>query len=190
MASRGETGVEAGPSGGELTFSWSRHGKSAVHRACVGRHWGHVASAEPGSICKSGYTRSVSWRHRIAAVLLTVLAGLPVSGTVCAMVCDSASTAAAAHHGSGQKCEEPARAASGPQVVGHTEHDCSTHDAAVRHATMTAAERADLTTKSAPLMIGVVQIESATLHDSRTFFDYSSPPGTAPPTTTPLVLRV
>ena len=139
---------------------------------------------------ESRYTRFVSWRHRIAVVLLTALAGLPVSGTVCAMVCESASSAVATHHGSGQKCEEPAHPSTGPQISGHSEHDCSTHDSVVRQATTTAAERADMTAKSAAPIIVAVQIESVAVRDSQTFLDHSSPPGTAPPTTTPLVLRV
>jgi hypothetical protein len=147
-------------------------------------------SAQSGSASQPRYTQSVQWRHRIAVVLLSLLAGLPVSGTACAMVCDSASSAAATHHGSGQKCEEPTRPSGGPQIGGHSEHDCSTHDGAIRQATTTAAQRADLTAKSAPSMIGTVQIESVVLRDSQAFFDYRSPPGTAPPTTTPLVLRV
>jgi hypothetical protein len=133
----------------------------------------------------------VAWRHRIALVLLTVLTGLPVSATVCAFICESASNAAATHHGSGQKCEDPAQPpSSGPQISGYPEHDCSTHDGNIRQATTTAAERADLTVKSAPLMIGAVQVESVSHRDSQQFLDYSSPPDTAPPTTTPVVLRV
>ena len=139
---------------------------------------------------ESRYTRSVNWRHRIAAVLLAVLAGLPVSGTVCAFACGWPSSAASAHHGSGQKCEEPAQPSSGPQISGTSEHECRTHDAAVRQATTTAAERADLTAKSVPLMIGVIQTKSVSLRDPQAFLVYGSPPGTAPPTTTPLVLRV
>ncbi len=139
---------------------------------------------------KPRYTRSVQWRHRIAVVLLTVLAGVPVSGTVCAMVCESTSSATATHHGSGQKCEAPAPPSSGPQITGFLEHDCSTHDGAIRQASTTAAERADVTTKSTPIIIGAVAIESVALRNPQSFFDYSSPPGTAPPTTTPLVLRV
>ena len=156
-----------------------------------GRWPGIGGSAQSASVSESRYTRSVSWRHRIALVLLTVLAGLPVSGMLCAMVCESASSAVAAHHGSGsgQKCEEPAPPSTGPQVSSHSEHDCNTHDGAVRQAA-TAAERADMTAKSAPLMIGTVQIESVALRAYQTFLDYTSPPGTAPPTTTPLVLRV
>jgi hypothetical protein len=153
-----------------------------------GRWPGISASTQSAAVSGSRYTRSVSWRHRIALVLLTVLAGLPVSGTVCAMVCESASSAVATHHGSGQKCEEPASPSTGPQTSGHSEHDCS-YDGAVRQAATTAAERADMTAKSAPLMIGAVQIELA-LRVSQTFLGYSSPPDTAPPPTTPLVLRV
>lgn len=147
-------------------------------------------SARSGSASQLCYAQSVQWRHRIAVVLLTLLAGLPVSGTVCAMVCDSASSAAATHHGSGRKCEEPARPSGGPQIGGHSEHDCSTHDGTIQQATTTAAERVEMTAKSAPLVIATVQIESLVLRASQVFFDSSSPPGTVSPTTTPLVLRV
>jgi hypothetical protein len=138
----------------------------------------------------SGYTRSVQWRHRIAVVLLAVLAGLPVSGTVCAMVCESSSSTAATHHGSGQKCEDPAPPSSGPQISGYSEHDCSTHDGAIRQASTTAVERGDVTMKSVPIIIGAVRTESDIFRDRQIFVDYTSPPGTAPPTTTPLILRV
>lgn len=130
------------------------------------------------------------WRHRIAVALLTVLAGLPISGMVCATTCDSASSAVAIHHGSGQKCDEPARPSGGTQLDGYTDHDCSTHDGAMRQASTTAAGRADVTATAAPLMLAVVSIESVALRDSKTFFDDSSPPGPVPLTTTPLVLRV
>ena len=150
---------------------------------------GHITWASSGSASQPRYTRCVQWRHRIAVVLLTVLAGLPVSGTVCAMVCESASSAATAHHGPGQKCEHPAPPSSGPQISGYPEHDCSTHDGAIRQTSTTAGERADLTTKSAPIIFGAVRTESVVFRDSR-IFGYISPPGSAPPTTTPLVLRV
>ena len=35
--------------------------------------------AQSGSASQPRYTRSVQWRHRLAVVLLTVLAGLPVA---------------------------------------------------------------------------------------------------------------
>jgi hypothetical protein len=107
------------------------------------------------------------------------------------MVCESSSSEAATHHGSGQKCEEPVPPSSGPQISGYPEHDCTTHDGAIRQASTTAVERGDVTTKSAPIaVLGVIGTESVAFRHSQIFFDYSSPPGTAPPTTTPLVLRV
>jgi hypothetical protein len=75
-------------------------------------------------------------------------------------------------------------------MSGHSEHDCGTHDGAIRQASTAAADRADVMTKSVPLVIGAVPIVLAVRRDSQALFDYSSPPGTAPPTTTPLVLRV
>jgi hypothetical protein len=151
---------------------------------------GACGSAEPDSVGASRYTRFVPWRHRIAVLLLTVLAGLPALGTVCALACESASSAVAGHHGTGQECDEPAPPTSGPQISGQPKHDCSTHAGIVGQPTTAPAERTDLTAKSAPPMMGAVQFESISLRDSNAFLDYSSPPGTAPPTTTPLVLRV
>ena len=154
-----------------------------------GANLGSSGSGQPSSVAQSRYTRFVPWRHRIAVVLLTVLTGLPISATACALVCESATNTEAAHHGSGPECAE-SKPSSGPLISGQSEHDCSTHGGLLRPATTTPAERADLTAKSAPLVIGAAQVESVSLRDSHIFLDYSSPPGTAPPTTTPLVLRV
>ena len=144
------------------------------------------------SVCSSRYTRSVGLNQRtISIVVLAVLTALPVSRTLCAMLCDSAAKAtAAAHHGSGTNCEEPPRPSTGTQIQGVSEHDCSTHDAAVRQATSTVAERADgvpgslllATPTSRAIATGLIRVDSS--------FDYDAPPGTAPPTTIPLVLRV
>ena len=136
------------------------------------------------------YTRIVSWKYRIAMLVLTVLTALPVSGTVCAMVCESAAKTAASHHGSGKNCEEPARPSAEVQIQGVSEHDCSTHDVAIRELATTAAERGHLTTASTPLAVAVLHSTTRVLTDSQSVFDYSAPPGTAPPTTTPQVLRV
>lgn len=137
----------------------------------------------------SRYTRSVGLNQRtISIVVLCILTALPVSGTLYAMLCDSSANAtASAHHGS--KCEEPRPASTGTQIQGGSEHDCSTHDAAVRQAS-TVAQRADgvagsvlLPTLTArAITTAPIQVDSS--------FDYDAPPGTAPPTTTPLVLRV
>lgn len=147
--------------------------------------------AQSGHRTPSGYTRSVAWRHRIALVLLLALTGLPVGGTLCAMACDSASTETASHHGNDPKCEEPATPSPGPQISGQSAHDCTTHDASMRQVATMAAQRADLSAKSAPSVIDSPSLgEFMVLHEARDSFDYTAPPGTAPPTAIPLVLRV
>ena len=139
---------------------------------------------------RRGILDPVSWRHRIAVVLLVVFAGLPVSGTVCAMVCDSASSAVTTHHSGDQECDQSVQPTTGPQIGGYHEHDCSTHQGAVRQAITTAAERADVTAKVAPLATQGIPIEFVALRAATTLIEDSSPPGTAPATATPLVLRV
>ena len=147
--------------------------------------------AQSGHRTPSGYTRSVAWRHRIALVLLLAITGLPVGGTLCAMVCDSASTQSASHHGKDPKCEEPATPSSGPQISGQSGHDCSTHDASMQQVAITSAERADLSAKSAPSIIGPPRLgEFVVLHNAADSLDDSAPPGIAPPTVRPVVLRV
>ena len=142
-------------------------------------------------ICFSRYTRNVRWRHRISLVLLIVLTALPVSGTVCAMLCDSAAaTRAAAHHGSGKPCDEQAPPSPGPQLRGASGHDCSDHDAAIRETATTTATRADSVPGPSLLVAGLVHDSSSSLTDSDAVFDYRTPPGSTPPTASPLVLRV
>lgn len=133
------------------------------------------------------YTQIVSWKHRIAMLVLTVLTALPVSGTVCAMACESAANSAS-HHGSGKTCEEPPGPSTDVQLRGVNEHDCGTHDVAVRQAT--AAERADLGAASAPLVVTVLHGATTPWPTIESVFEHNAPPGTAPPTTTPLVLRI
>ena len=132
----------------------------------------------------------VGWRHRIAALMVTVLAGLPVSGTVCAMVCDSANTKALSHHGAGKNCEDSTPASTGAQVRGVSEHDCSTHDAAVLQLITTTAPRGDAVAFTTPLAVAIVHAVIETPSNSDPVLESSSPPGPAPPTTAPLVLRV
>lgn len=140
----------------------------------------------------SRYTRTVSWRHRIGLVLLIVLTAVPVSGTVCAVLCDSeAATRAAAHHGSGKPCDdEQAAPSSGPQMRGAAGYDCGGQDAATRAAATTTATRAK--SVPGPSLLAAVPVRDAIsrLADSDVRFDYRSPPGSAPPTAFPLVLRV
>ena len=139
----------------------------------------------------SRYTRTVSWRHRISIVVLAVLTALPVSGTACAMLCDSAdATRSAAHHGSGQSCEEQTTPPSVPQIRGASGHDCSRHDAGIRQTATTTHSRADgLKGPSLPVAVRV-HSTVRNLSDSDATFDYRPPPGSIPLTASPLVLRV
>jgi hypothetical protein len=133
----------------------------------------------------------VAWRHRIALVLLLALAGMPVSGTLCAMICDSATAHGAAHHGKDSKCAEPATPSTGPQISGTSAHDCSTHDASMRQVVTTAGQRTDLIVKIAStVMDSASHAEFVLPHDSGNSFAYTAPPGTDPPTVRLVVLRV
>ena len=142
----------------------------------------------------SRYTPNVSWRHRISVVLLLLLTALPVSGTVCAMLCDSAAlTRPAAHHASGKPCddEQATTPSPSPQMRGATAgHDCSDHDAAMREAATTTANRADSVLGPSLIVAVPVHDSSSKLTDSDAVFDYRTPPGSTPPTAAPLVLRV
>ena len=130
-------------------------------------------------------------QRTISIVVLAILTALPVSGTLCAMLCDSSTKAtASAHHGSGTNCEEPSPPSTGTQIQGVSEHGCSTHDAAVRQATSTVAARADGVTGLELLTTPTDRAITTALIRVDSSFDYNAPPGTAPPTTPPLVLRV
>ena len=135
----------------------------------------------------------MSWKRPVGICILAIMAALPVSGAVCTMLCDSApsSTALASghHHGTKHAAESP-RASSEAQLQGVSEHDCSSHDAAFRQAPTTAAEKADWGVTSIPLVSTVVPETFKALTELGQHFEYTAPPATAPPTTTPLVLRV
>lgn len=143
--------------------------------------------------CPSRYTRRVSWRHRISLVVVMVLTALPVSGTVCAMVCASAAASMAVthhHHGAEMSGEENAAPASGPELRGSSKHDCSDHQTALREAATTTATRAD--ELPGPSLLAAVPVHDrvSTLADPDAVFDYRTPPRSTPPTASPLVLRV
>ena len=97
------------------------------------------------------------------------------------MACDSASTQTASHHGKDAKCDKPAGPSSGPQISGQSAHDCSTHDASMRQVSTTAAERADLSAKSALSTTGFPALASSSCCTTpRALFDDTVPQGTAP----------
>lgn len=140
----------------------------------------------------SAYTRFVNWRHRITVVMLLVLAGLPLAGTVCAMTCLSGSTAVA-HHQEGQDCDMTASAPSseaGATVGALSAYHCGTHEAALPQVAATDVRRADFGVIAAPSALDPVDPLFASVSTFDPLFEYSPPLGTAPPTATPAVLRV
>lgn len=144
------------------------------------------------------YTSSVNWRHRIAVVVLMCLAALPLAGTICAMTCLSGTTAGAAHqqdgHQKGQDCEmSPAASAesdeSAAKIGAFSALHCGTHDAALPQVAATDVRRADHTVMAVPATADPVDplFGRVETFDS---LQYTPPPDSAPPTATPLVLRV
>ena len=67
---------------------------------------------------------------------------------------------------------------------------CSDHDAAMREAATTTAARADSVPGPSLLVAVPVHDSISKLTDSDAVFDYRTPPGSTPPTASPLVLRV
>jgi hypothetical protein len=136
----------------------------------------------------------VNWRHKIAVVVLAVLAALPLAGMVCAMTCVSASTAVAAHHGDGQDCEQAMASSSdapAPVRVGTlSDVDCGHHEGTLPQVAATAPPRADLAVIAAHAASDPVHPLFGSLTALDSIFQYTPPPDSAPPTTTPLVLRV
>ena len=142
----------------------------------------------------SRYTPKVSWKRSVSFVILALLIALPVSGAVCAMLCESAANGTAMasghHHGATQSAEAPASPSSDFQISGVSEHDCSSHDGALREPSTIAAERADWGITSMPLVSATVVATFKVSTESGPRFSDSTVLGSASPTTTPLVLRV
>jgi hypothetical protein len=123
--------------------------------------------------------------------VLTVLTLLPVSRTLCAWACDSAAETAASshhHHGPAQDRDEAPGLSTG--VRGIAEHDCTNHDAVVAQPATAVAERAQLVSPSASLAASAVPKTSRGSLITSALVQDGAPPGSAPPTTTPLALRI
>lgn len=124
----------------------------------------------------------------MCALVLVVPAALPVTSTVCAAVCDSQGAAVSAHHASGAHCEETSPS-SDAAAMGPRAHDCSVH-AAVPETATPPLQRTH--PNAAPGLPAAVIADAIFNPPTSTAspIDYRSPPGSAPPTTIPLVLRV
>jgi hypothetical protein len=132
----------------------------------------------------------VSWKQRISLVALIVLAALPLAGTICAIACDPAATAASGHHGADTDCQQSATPSPGTQIQGVSGHDCSNHDAAARPVAMAAGERILLQAHATPVADFAALTLSPSLAASAHGVAYTGPPATTALPTTPLVLRI
>jgi hypothetical protein len=132
----------------------------------------------------------VSWRERIALFVLSIMVALPAAGAFCAMTCLSASHATASHHGAAQRCDDATVSSSSAQIGTRSEHDCRIHGGAVRSMATTPAARADVGLMAPPAINEAIPSAVASFVPLTPPLAYTPPPGTAPPTTTPLVLRV
>lgn len=139
------------------------------------------------------YTPTVGpWQRRVSLVVLSVLAALPVSGTVCAALCVAAVHAAVAqseHHATRSHSHESAPR--GFHVRGTSGHDCNRPDSPGREATATMAAARSYSgvpstvqhvTPAAPNRLAATWLHLQS--------DSSPPPGWASSTPSPLVLRV
>lgn len=129
----------------------------------------------------------MAWLRGIALVVLLALSGTPVGATMCALLCAVPSMSDVTHHGS-EQCEASARSTSGPQIIAMSEHDCSSH-AAIDESAATGSERAFAIVKSVLPVGDTTRRELVTLLGARGALD-DAPPGSAPPTTRPTVLRI
>jgi hypothetical protein len=138
------------------------------------------------------YTWTVSWRQFVSVLVLAILTGLPVSRATCAVLCASPanSSGRAEHHSSTLSCEKPARADTGIQIRGVSDHGCDTHQTAVRQAAVAATERVAGGLASVALVTTLVWATFTSSTRSGSQCRCTTPPGPAPPTTTPRVLRV
>jgi hypothetical protein len=130
-----------------------------------------------------------------SATLAVILAGLPLAGIGCALLCasglsDSAHTMGGSadrgsEHTVNRNCNEPP--AAGVQFRGPAGQDCG---GTVVQAPSFAAYRADAHVRIEPAAPVSIDARLRVRVSAEPASFYERPPGTDPPTATPLVLRV
>ena len=129
---------------------------------------------------------------RVSALVLVILIVLPVSGTVCAFLCQPASenaASASSHHGDGA-CAEPSQAGAAAQLHGVSGHDCRSHTLAAQPLATIAPERMSGTVTSIAMPAVIEQTSGSATLAWWPPLGQATPPGTPPLITTPIVLRV
>jgi hypothetical protein len=128
-------------------------------------------------------------------MVLVVLVGLPVAGTLCAALCSAARMTAAhdrasAHHHHQSDAAHDASLGSTPIMIGNVSaHECGSHTGTGQDSAI-AAFRADGNVVSAPLSLAGAHTSIVAVTIFTPVVADSPPPATTPPTSTPVVLRV
>jgi hypothetical protein len=131
----------------------------------------------------------VSWRQRIAIVVVFVLASSPVGTTMCAIRCSAESAGSVVQQPARHHCAEAASANAASRMDADVPADCGTHDSDREQVATSASERVRLGTAYVAVSTAV-HGRLATPIPAVSVSIYTAPPGTDPPTTIPLVLRV
>lgn len=139
-------------------------------------------------------------RKGLALVLLSVLAGLPVSGVVCVALCTPAASTASAHetlggghghHSSGSTSGHGSFSPWDLQIGSLPEHNCLDDHLMVVDATEgLAASRADRSVLMVSQDISPPTRAIFALTSTRERLGYSPPPGSTSQPNVPLVLRI
>ena len=128
----------------------------------------------------------------MSGVALVVLTSLPISGTVCALLCNAAGRNAAngsGHHGSAMNCEEPAGPFTAAQISGVPERDCGNHPVNLQQTPVTAAGKTDWVSAAGSRATPTLWVATTALAESAPRAERGAPPCISPPTIPP-VLRV
>jgi hypothetical protein len=159
-------------------------------------HQNPLRTESPAAAAAPRYTRLVYWKRLVSLIALAVLTMQPASSVVCSLLCESTTAStptASVHHHDGSTERTRSQSIADPFAgarVRVPEHGCGSHDAALRPASTTVAERADKSaTQTAPAM-AATPATFITWSEPGPRVQYRTPPGASPPTATPLVLRV
>jgi hypothetical protein len=147
-----------------------------------------VTKPSPERTAATGYTRVVTWRARVALLALAVVGLLPVSGTVCALLCSTGLPASHAHHEAGHTMDHSPSPSSLRWAVADG-HDCAAHDRVVRPAAAPVASRADAAMLVPPADLSIL-VSLLASREPLAIPEYVRSAGATPPGTAPPVLRI
>jgi hypothetical protein len=128
---------------------------------------------------------------RISALLLVIVTGLPVSGTMCAFLCEPASRTsdASAHHGDAA-CAQTSQDDDSLQMRGLSGHDCRSHTLTAQPPATLPLAKGSTAPSSSPMPALVTGPRAVTSMTLRQPAGQATPRGTPPLSSTRIILRV